>query len=63
MFASGFYLDVAYVSHMLQEYILNVSSVYVGANVFMLQVVSVYLEVAYVAVAIMYVVSVCFSCF
>jgi hypothetical protein len=36
---------------------------YVGANVFMLQVVNVYLEVAYVAVAITYVVGVCFSCF
>jgi hypothetical protein len=46
-----FDLDVVYVSHMLQEYVPNVQF-YIAASVFMLQVVSIYLEVAYIAMAI-----------
>ena len=43
LFLSVFYFDVAYVSHMLQEYVPMVSAVssYVVASVFMLQVANV----------------------
>jgi hypothetical protein len=61
-----FDLYVVYVSHICCKSMFQIFQSYVAGNVFMLQVVSVYLEVALLQLLYTYVASVyfkCFSCF